>query len=114
MKMKLMVTTMIIAASLTSFTASSSSIAQQLCDYTAADDKKKMRSFLKNNKLKVRTVFKGIQCNGKNLLEFADSRGSLTVGNYMIGKLPKKVVLSSMGNLTNTELQAKAADRTKA
>ena len=46
-------------------------IAQSVCEYVAADDKKRMRSFLKTNKLKIRNIFSGIQCNGQNLLEFA-------------------------------------------
>jgi hypothetical protein len=115
MKIKLIATTIILTATLsTSLTTHAADLATNLCEYAASDDKKRMRNFLKDNKLKIRSVFKGIQCNGKNLLEFADSRNSTNVGVFIIAKLPKKSVKSSMANLTNADLQAKAADRTKA
>ena len=43
-------------------------VAQALCEYVAVDDKKRLRSFLKTNKLKIRSIFKGVQCNNMNLL----------------------------------------------
>lgn len=71
-------------------------IAQSICEYVAADDKKRMRSFLKSNKLKIRSIFDGIQCNGKNLLEFAATSGSVETGTLMISKLPKDVVSDNL------------------
>lgn len=91
----------------------SANVAQALCEYVAADDKKRMRSFLKTNKLKIRRVFDSVQCNGKNLLEFADSKGSLDTGDMMISKLPKKTVTSIVGNLENTHLIISANNRIK-
>lgn len=73
-----------------------SEIAQSICEYVAADDKNRMRSFLKSNKLKIRTIFNGIQCNGQNLLEFAQTAGSVETGSLMISKLPKKVVSENL------------------
>ncbi len=115
MKIKLIAGAIIVMASLTTTTAvQASNIAQSVCNFVAADDKKRMRIFLKANKLKIRSIFDSVQCNGKNLLEFADSRGSINTGTYMIGKLPKKAVNSSKGGLTNADLIAKAAERTGA
>jgi hypothetical protein len=113
MKIKLLLGAALIT-SMTTFTApvQAADIAQTLCDYTAADDKKRMRSFLKTNKLKVRSVFKSIQCNRKNLLVFADSVNSVKIGEYIISKLPKKFVTSTKDQLTNSALISKAADRT--
>lgn len=91
------------------FSASSADIAQNLCEYVNLDDKKRIRSFLKTNKLKIRSVFDGVQCNGKNLLEFADAQGSEKVGTLIISKLPKKVVAKA--SLTNETLQLAASDR---
>jgi len=79
--------------------AEAANIAQSLCEYVAADDKKRMRSFLKANKLKIRSIFEGIECNGKNLLVFAADRGSVDTGTLMIGKLPKKVVSENLALL---------------
>jgi hypothetical protein len=79
--------------------AQAANIAQSVCEYVAADDKKRMRTFLKTNKLKIRSIFKGIQCNGQNLLAFASSKGSVKTGSLMISKLPKKVVSANLALL---------------
>ncbi len=76
-----------------------SNVAQSLCEYVAADDKKRMRSFLKTNRLKIRSVFTGIECNGKNLLAFAAENGSIKTGSLMISKLPKSVVTENLATL---------------
>lgn len=76
--------------------AQANGIAQNLCEYVAADDKKHLRSFLKLNKLKIRKVFDSVQCNGKNLLEFAAINGSIETGSLIISKLPKKIVAMNL------------------
>jgi hypothetical protein len=79
--------------------AQATNIAQSICEYVAADDKKRMRSFLKMNKLKIRRIFDGIECNGQNLLEFASTSGSVETGSLMISKLPKSVVSANLALL---------------
>lgn len=100
---KLLLVSTITALTLTSVVttpqAQAANIAQSVCEYVAADDKKRMRSFLKTNKLKIRNIFDGIQCNGQNLLEFAATRGSVDTGSLMISKLPKKVVSANLALL---------------
>lgn len=102
---KLLLVCTITALTLTSVVstpkAQAADIAQSICEYVAADDKNRMRSFLKTNKLKIRSIFDGIQCNGKNLLEFAAARGSIETGTLMISKLPKKVVSENLAFLQN-------------
>ncbi len=102
---KLLLASTITALTLTSVVsipqASAANIAQSVCEYVAADDKKRMRSFLKTNKLKIRSIFDGIQCNGKNLLEFASTKGSVKTGSLMISKLPKKVVSANLALIQN-------------
>ena len=97
---KLLIASTIIALTLTSVIstpqAQASNVAQSICEYVAADDKKRMRSFLKTNKLKIRRIFDGIQCNGKNLLIFASTKGSVKTGSLIIRKLPKKVVSANL------------------
>lgn len=111
--MKNLVTIALVAAALTSVApqAQANNIAQNLCEYVAVDDKKRLRSFLKTNKLKIRTVFKGVQCNGKNLLTFADSRGSEQSAILIIAKLPKKLVKANIGSLTNATIKSAATKR---
>lgn len=87
--------------------SASSSTAQSICEYTAADDKRRLRTLLKTNKLKVRNIYDSVQCNGEPLLRFADSAESVKVGKYFISKLPKKVI--AQHSFRNAEL-AKAAE----
>lgn len=102
---KLLLVSTITALTMTSIVsapkAEASNIAQSLCEYVAADDKKRMRSFLRTNKIKIRRVFDGIQCNGKNLLVFASDRGSVETGSMIVSKLPKKVVSDNLANIQN-------------
>lgn len=102
---KLLLVTTITALTMTSIVsapkAQAADIAQSVCEYVAADDKKRMRSFLKTNKLKIRNIFAGIQCNGKNLLEFAATKGSVKTGSLMISKLPKKTVSANLALIQN-------------
>ena len=80
-------------------------ISRSICEYVAADDKKRMRSFLKSNKLRIRGIFSQIECNGQNLLEFAQTAGSVKTGSLVISKLPKKVVSANLAILqTGTPL----------
>jgi len=90
------ITALTLASAITTPKVQAADIATSLCEYVATDDKKRMRSFLKMNKLKIRRVFDGIQCNGKNLLEFAAASGSDETGSLMISKLPKKVVSANL------------------
>ena len=66
--------------------------AQSLCEFVAADEKKRMRSYLRNNKIKIRKIFKDLECNDMNLLVFAANKKSGARGSFMISKLPKKIV----------------------
>jgi hypothetical protein len=97
---KLLIASTITVLTLTSVVttpkAQAADIATSICEYVATDDKKRMRSFLKTNKLKIRRIFDGIQCNGKNLLEFAAVSGSVKTGSLMISKLPRKVVSANL------------------
>ncbi|MFT5756428.1 MAG: hypothetical protein ACI9LM_001145 [Alteromonadaceae bacterium] len=72
----------------------------RICEYVSANDKKRLRSFLKKSKLKIRSVFDKIQCNGQNLLEFAASSEGLDVGEMIIGKLPVKTVAENIDLIT--------------
>jgi hypothetical protein len=90
------ITVLTLTSAVTTPKAQAADIATSICEYVATDDKKRMRSFLKTNKLKIRRIFDGIQCNGKNLLEFASTSGSVKTGSLMISKLPKKVVSANL------------------
>ena len=112
---KLLIASTITVLTLTSVVstpqAQAANIAQSICEYVAADDKKRMRSFLKTNKLKIRRIFDGIQCNGKNLLEFAAARNASETGAMMIGKLSKKIIAKNLPVLSSSNLASIAQKR---
>jgi hypothetical protein len=85
----------------------------RICEYVAANDKNRLRSFLKQNKLKIRSVFKGIQCNGQNLLVFAASNKALETGEFLIGKIPAKEVAKHIEAIAeySKHLEEDAKDR---
>jgi len=72
----------------------------RVCEYVSANDKKRLRKFLKKRKLKIRTIFNNIQCNSQNLLEFAASSQALDIGEMIIGKLPVKTVTANLDAIT--------------
>jgi hypothetical protein len=111
--MKTLIIIPVIALATFSFTpiAQASNVAQSICGYVSVDDKSRLRSFLKENKLKIRKIFDGVQCNGKNLVEFADSKNSFKTGSLMIGKLPKDKVKNIMTSITSAELSSVANKR---
>jgi len=81
------------------FNAQAVNIAEQVCNLIASDDKKRLRSFLKSNKVKIRNIFSGVQCNGLNILTFASSESSEQTGGLIISKLPRKVVAENIEHL---------------
>jgi hypothetical protein len=82
--------------------ASANNIAKDLCEYVAADDKKRLRSLLKTQRIKLRSIFHDVACNGQNLLIFAASSNSDNVGEMIIKKLPKKILRALIDELTTT------------
>ena len=71
----------------------------RICEYVQANDKSRLRSFLKQNKLKMRNIYDGLECNSDNLLIFAAKSNALEVGEFIIGKLPAKKVKPEIENL---------------
>jgi len=107
----LIITSLLAFAALNVPTASADDISLRVCEYVSVNDKTRLRSFLKNKKLKVRTIFSKVQCNGKNLLIFAAENQSLDTGEFLIGKLPKKTVKANLADIT--KLSAHLAEDAK-
>ena len=89
------------------------SMAIRICEYVAANDKNRLRSFLKQNKLKIRGIFNDVNCNGDNLLIFAGKNKALEVGEFIIGKTPSKIVSANIAELEkySAHLAEDAKDR---
>jgi len=87
----------------------------RICEYVAANDKNRLRSFMKQNKLKIRNVFKNIKCNGQNLLVFAASNHALEAGEFIIGKISTKDVASNIEKVAkySKHLEEEAKERIK-
>lgn len=85
----------------------------RICEYVQANDKNRLRSFLKKNKLKIRNVYDELRCNSNNVLIFAAKSNSLEVGEFIIGKLPAKKVKDEIKNIEehSAHLAEAARDR---
>ena len=110
-KLLVVVSTLVLLSTTYSPVASASNVAQTLCEYVSADDKKRLRSYLKSNKLKIRQIFDGVQCNGQNLLSFASSNNAVETGTLMINKLPKSQVKKIIASINSSALSAAAQKR---
>jgi hypothetical protein len=111
---KILLLASLIAASVTfSPVTKADSMSLRICEYVAANDKNRLRSFMKQKKLKIRKVFKKIKCNGQNLLVFAASNKALEVGEYLIGKVPAKEVAKHIADIGkySKHLEEDAKDR---
>lgn len=113
MKKILLITSLLATSVVFAPTAKADNLSLRICEYVQANDKNRLRSFLKQNKLKIRKVFDGLSCNGDNLLIFAAKSQSLEVGEFIIGKLPAKTVKAEIENITkySAHLGEEAKDR---
>lgn len=113
---KLLVASLIATAfAMTPTVHAADSASLRICEYVSVNDKKRLRSFLKSHKLKIRNVFKGIRCNGQNLLIFAATSNALDVGELLIGKLSKKIAAANLEEVAkhSKHLEAKIQKRIK-
>ena len=92
MKNLFLLTIIFVICSMMSTPSYANSMSLRICEYAQANDKSRLRSFLKENKLKIRSIFDSIECNGDNLLIFSAKSNALEVGEFIIGKLPAKKV----------------------
>jgi hypothetical protein len=113
MKKFLLISTLLATTALIGPTAQADNLSLRICEYVQANDKNRLRSFLKQNKLKIRKIYDGLECNGDNVLVFAAKSKSLEVGEFIIGKLPAKKVKNEIDNLAkySAHLAEEAKDR---
>ncbi len=113
MKKLLLVSSLLAATWFVAPTAQADNLSLRICEYVQANDKNRLRSFLKQNKLKIRKIYKGLACNGNNLLIFAAKSKALEVGEFIIAKLPAKIVAPEIDNIAkySAHLAEEAKDR---
>ncbi|PAJ74885.1 hypothetical protein CJF42_08130 [Pseudoalteromonas sp. NBT06-2] len=89
-KTTLIASTLISSSFLVTIPASANEqLAASLCDYVAADDKKRLRKKLKESRVKLRNIFSGVTCSGNNLLRHAMKNNADGTGKFIVKKLPK-------------------------
>ena len=100
---------------LTPIAQAADNVSLRICEYVAANDKSRLRSYLKQNKLRLRDVYSKITCNGQNLLIFAASKNALEIGEFIIGKTPAKEVTDQIPEIAkySKHLEEKAKERVK-
>jgi len=113
MKKTLLVSAILAASFVAAAPVQADNMTLRICEYVQANDKSRLRSFLKQNKLKIRNIYDGIGCNGDTLLIFAAKSNALEVGEFIIGKLPSKKVKVEIDNLAkhSAHLAEEARDR---
>jgi len=92
MKKTLLIASIIVATVSFAPVTKADNTSLRICEYVAANDKNRLRTFLKQKRLKMRKIFKSIKCNDKNLLVFAASNKALEAGEFIIGKISTKEV----------------------
>lgn len=113
MKKTLLIASIITATVTFAPVTKAENISLRICEYVAANDKNRLRSYLKQKRIKVRKVFKDLECNGKNLLIFAASNKALEVGEFIIGKISAKEVAKHIEKIGkySKHLEEEAKDR---
>jgi len=111
MKNILLMITIAVLATTYSEKSQAQNIAKSLCEYVSVDDKSRLRSFLKTNKLKIRHIFDDVKCNGQDLVTFAGNSNAIETGSLMLAKLPKATVEGLMATISSAELAAVAKKR---
>jgi len=113
MKKVLLIASLLASSAVIAPIAQADNLSLRICEYVQANDKNRLRSFLKQNKLKIRNIYDGLTCNSDNLLIFAAKSNSLEVGEFIIGKLPAKKVKSEIDNIAkhSAHLAEEARDR---
>jgi len=113
MKKILLIASLLASSLVIAPTVNANNLSLRICEYVQANDKNRLRSFLKQNRLKIRNIYNDLSCNGDNLLIFSAKSNSLEVGEFLIGKLPSKKVKAEIDNLAkySAHLAEEAKDR---
>jgi ankyrin repeat protein len=67
--------------------ADSDQLVANICDYVKADDKNRLRKKIKESRVKLRSIYSGVTCDGNSLLRTAMTAGSNDVGEFVAKQL---------------------------
>lgn len=80
---------MALSASAISTAASANDpIVESICAYVAADNKNDLRRTLSDNRVRLKSVYDGLSCNGLPLIRFAMSNNADGAGEFIVKQLP--------------------------
>lgn len=68
--------------------AQAQDLALNLCTYVQGDDRMRMRQRMREDRIRLRSVYDGILCNGMSLLQFAMANDSQDIGSFIVSQLP--------------------------
>ncbi len=111
MKNFILVPVLILSTFLFTSVSNAAHFEQSICRYVKADDKTRLRLYLKKNELKLRDIFDNIECEGENLLAFSSTQSSIETGSLIISKLSKRKIQNIITSIVSIELSAIAKKR---
>jgi len=113
MKKTLLIASLITSSIVIAPTAHADDLSLRICEYVQANDKNRLRAFLKQNKLKIRNIYDDLACNSDNILIFSAKSNAIEVGEFIISKLPAQKVKDEIDNLAkhSMHLSEKAKER---
>lgn len=68
--------------------AQANELALNLCTYVQADDSQRMRTQLRDSRVRFRSVYDSVVCNGSSLLEFSIENNATETAEFMLRQLP--------------------------
>lgn len=78
-----------LSTSVFSMTASANdAIVESICSYVAADNKNDLRRTLSDNRVRLKSVYDSLSCNGMPLVRFAMSNNAAGTGEFIVKQLP--------------------------
>ena len=113
MKKVFLIASLIASSIVITPSALANDLSLRICEYVQANDKNRLRAFLKQNKLKIRNIYDDLACNNDNLLIFSAKSNAIEVGEFIISKLPAQKVKDEIDNLAkhSVHLSEKAKER---
>ncbi|WOT04546.1 DUF3718 domain-containing protein [Shewanella youngdeokensis] len=68
--------------------ANQDQLAANICNYVVSDDKNRLRKKLKESRVKLRNIYRGVTCNGDSLLRTAMKSNANAVGTFVAKRIP--------------------------
>lgn len=91
-------------ASLSTPASANQDLALSLCSYAADNNKNQIRKTLSENRLRLRTIYDGVVCNGNNLVRHVIQFDAADAAGFIVSQMPASQFEAS-GDLAWAESQ---------